>query len=136
MKKILNFKTIPRKKTKNKTRNKIGKCINSKVLTLNDITEEDINKEQNMSSSFNEYTSYKELFSEGQVKLTKFEFQKNHGIEDKFNLLYEEDGIKTEVNGYRGIIKVTVGNDEEIILNYFETLDYFYEKGHEDILYG
>lgn len=132
MKKILNFKAILRKKT----RNKIGKCINNKVLTLNDITKEDVNKKQNMNSSFNEYTSYKELFSEDQVKLTKFEFQKNHGIDDKFNLLYEEDGIKTEVNGYRGIIKVTAGNDEEIILNYFETLDYFYEKGHEDILYG
>lgn len=123
MKKILDFKIISRKKIK--------KYINSKYTR-----EEDINKEEHIGSIFNEDTSYNELFSEDQIKSIKFDFQKNHGKDDKFNFLSEEHGIKTEVNGYRGIIKVTVGKNEEIILNYFETLDYLYEKSQKDILYG
>lgn len=103
--------------------NKIDLDVNSKILMLNKITEEELEKEKLIRESFNENTSNSELFSEGQVKLTKIEFQQENGIEDKFILTKEENGVKVEVNGAKGIIKLTSKEDGEIILNYFENLD-------------
>ena len=111
-----------------KFKNILEQDINNQILKLNNITEEDINRERNIRSAFNEDTSYSELFSEGQIKLTKFEFQQKYGIEDKFVFLSEEDGVKTEVNGYRGIIKTTDKENKEVTSNYFDTLDYLYKK--------
>lgn len=68
------------------------------------------------------------LYSDDQVKLMKLEFQIENGTEDIFKVVQKSDNIKTEVNGFKGIIKTTIldENGMEVntfIENYFETLE-------------
>ena len=58
----------------------------------------------------------------------KLEFQIENGTEDIFKVVQKSDNIKTEVNGFKGIIKTTIldENGMEVntfIENYFETLE-------------
>lgn len=64
-----------------------------------------------------------ELFSDDVSDVMKMQFQQKYGTEDTFKLISNEDDIKVEVNGFRGIMKITE-NDEETIINYFESIDY------------
>lgn len=64
-----------------------------------------------------------ELFSDDVSDVMKMQFQQKYGTEDTFKLISNENDIKVEVNGFRGIMKITE-NDEETIINYFESIDY------------
>lgn len=69
-------------------------------------------------------TGIEERFSDEQIKLLKIEFQEIHGNTDEFKQYEEEDGTITEVNGYRGIIKVTNAESGEVVeLDLFESYD-------------
>lgn len=107
--------------------------FDSNVLLLNDTTEEDLSKEIELRKTFNSNTSNDQLYSLGQIKLAKIEFQNLHGLEDKFKFVSDENGVKTEVNGYRGLIKLTSEEDGEIVLNYFDSLDSLYEDAQQEL---
>ena len=92
-----------------------------------------MDKEIALRREFTPETSNDKLYSIGQINLAKVEFQAIHGVEDSFKFVSEEDGVKIEVNGYRGLIKLTSEEDGEIVLNLFESLDSLYEDAQEEL---
>ncbi len=96
----------------------------STILSNNGVSESELIEAKNTRDNFTEDTSSEEYFSDEQIKLIKVEFQERYGIEDKFNITEENSETRTEVNGARGIIRVTDLKTNEVdTLNYFETLN-------------
>ncbi len=103
--------------------------MNEQVLMVNDITENELNNARMIRSDFNEETNFTEVFSEEQVKLFKVEFQKENGIEDKFNIVEETEETILETNGARGIMRYTDKKTGDITtLNLFESIDKLHEE--------
>lgn len=101
-----------------------NKEIYSTILTNNDVSKYELIEARNTRDNFTEDTSFEEYFSDEQIKLIKVEFQERYGIEDKFKITEENSEIRTEVNGARGIIRITNLNTNEVdTLNYFELID-------------
>ena len=119
--------------------------INDKVLDKSDIidsfdmTEKEFIQAQENRERFTYETDESELFSNEQVSLTKIEFQQKYGTEDKFVFVEEFENIKSEVNGARGIIRITDLETGEVDnIEYFKNLDKLndkYETEYEDISY-
>ncbi len=69
-----------------------------------------------------------EVYAEKKEDEYKEEFRKIHGTEDKFKVYLEENGVKAEANGARGIIRITTidtNSDkygEVIEINAFESI--------------
>ena len=79
------------------------------------------------ANEFDENTSIEELYSEDQVKLMKKEFHDMFGNENEFKEIYNEENVKSEVNGATGDIRITTvfdGKEEVLILNYFDGIEY------------
>lgn len=93
-----------------------------------DLNCDEIQRIEEERSSFNSDSNMSDVFSDEQVKLMKLEFQNTNGSEDKLITASNDNNVKVEVNGFRGIIKSTVynnsGNVEQVSeVNYFESLD-------------
>ena len=100
----------------------------SELLSKYDLTKESIENLVEERKNFTVDTQMSKLYSDDQVKLMKLEFQIENGTEDIFKVVQKSDNIKTEVNGFKGIIKTTIldENGMEVntfIENYFETLE-------------
>lgn len=96
------------------------------ALYNNDMTLEEKKDAEKERSLFDENTNNSEVFSEEQNKLFKVEFQENYGTDDEFKLISDEDGVKTEVNGAQGIIRITDTNQENnkpVDLRIFDSMD-------------
>lgn len=94
------------------------------ILLNNNVSESALIEARNIRAKFTEDTSSEGYFSDGQIKLIKVEFQEHFGIEDKFNITEENNETITEVNGARGVIRVTdIKTNEVDTLNYFKILD-------------
>ena len=93
------------------------------LLLSNNLTEETLLIEKLKRENFDENTPMNELFSINQVNLIKYEFQKRHGVEDKFKIVENKDGYITEINGAKGIIRLKSDVDGEITINYFDELE-------------
>lgn len=74
---------------------------------------------EEISNSTNEVSE--NLFSDSKVEKLKIDFQNVYGNKDEFIQYVEDDGTITQVNGARGIIKVTDAETREVEeLNVFE----------------
>lgn len=97
--------------------------VSKELLLINDLTESEFLTEKSRREKFDENTSLNEIFSVDQVNLVKYEFQSKYGNENTYKLISNDEGIKVEVNGFSGKIKMTSESDGVIELNYFESLD-------------
>lgn len=105
---------------------------NPKAENVSNINQDRIRSSYNMSDSDVENAKIKrdafssedteELFTDEICNLLKIEFQEYYGTEDSFKFISDENGIITEVNGFKGLIKL-VENGEETILDYFQIID-------------
>lgn len=96
----------------------------SEILSTFNMTEEDVVKAKEEREKFSNDTEESERFSNKQVNLIKIEFQQKYGTEDKFIFVEEYKNVKSEVNGARGIVRITDLNTGTIdTINYFDTLD-------------
>ena len=100
--------------------------INHNIELMNEygIDEQERTLLEKQRASMTLETEIEDRFSDEQVKLLKIEFQETHGDKDEFKQYKEDDGTITEVNGHRGIIKVTNPENGEVVeLNLFEAYD-------------
>lgn len=106
--------------------------ITSIFNTSNAMTLDNYNNIENIYNDSND----EELFSKEKVNLLKIEFQKKYGTEDKFIFIEKYENIKSEVNGARGIIKITdINTGDTNTINYFDTLNMLnkeYDNNQDD----
>lgn len=95
--------------------------IDEEIMDNYDMSNEDVQDAIYKMENFDGEDTL-ELFSDDVSNVMKMQFQEEYGTEDIFKLISNENGMKTEVNGFRGIIKITE-NNEETIVNYFESID-------------
>ena len=90
-----------------------------KASASQDTNQETPKLETNNTISDMDYNKYSDY-----VKSEKEKFQTEYGTENKFNLVYEDEYEKEEVNGSTGETKITNKETGEVfVFNYFKDLD-------------
>ncbi|MGL5378831.1 hypothetical protein [Clostridium sp.] len=100
--------------------------VEKKILSINNTNKEEIDEAKKKRAELTIDSSDADIYSADQIKLLKYEFQQENGVEDEFKEKSNIDGLKVETNGYRGIIRITKNGEAPYELNYFDVADQFH----------